>query len=103
MLRPAVAQVVAIDARDDDVLEPERRDRLREVQRLLRIRRQRPAVRNVAKRAAPRAEVSQDHESGRAFAEALADVGARRFLADGVQLLVSQDLLDFLEALAVSQ
>jgi hypothetical protein len=60
--RAAVAQVVAVDAGDDDVRELERGDRARQVQRLVGIQRVRAAVADVAERAAPRALV----EIGRA-------------------------------------
>ena len=38
-----------------------------------------------------------------ALAEALADVGAARFLAHRVQAVLAQDALDLLEALAVAE
>src|SRR6185503_16724149 len=56
------------------------------------------AVGDVAERAAARADVAQDHERRGAFAEALGDVRARRFLTHRVQLLVAQDALDVVEA-----
>ncbi len=98
MPRAAVAQVVAIDARDDDVREPQRRDRLRQIGGLLGVERQRAAVTDVAERAAPRADVAHDHERRGAFGEALADVRARGFLAHRVQVVLAQDLLDLAEA-----
>ena len=68
MLRAAVAQVVAVHARDHDVAKLQRRDRLREVDGLVRVERQRPAVADVAERAAPRADVAHDHERRGALA-----------------------------------
>src|SRR4051812_30961572 len=62
MLRAAVPQIVAVDAGDDYIGELELRDRLGEMARLLGIGRKRPAVRDVAERAAPGADVAQDHE-----------------------------------------
>ncbi|MPN55770.1 hypothetical protein SDC9_203454 [bioreactor metagenome] len=53
---------------------------------------------DVAERAAARTDVTEDHEGGGAAAEAFADVGAGRFLADGVQLLLAQHRLDLAEA-----
>ncbi len=94
----SIAQVVAVDAGDDDIAKLERGDRLRQVDRLLGVERQRTAVAHVAERAAARADVAHDHERGRALAEALADVRARRFLAHGVQAVLAQDLLDLVEA-----
>src|SRR5438132_8038073 len=66
--------------------------------RLLRIGRKRPPVRDVAERAAPRADVAEDHEGRGALAEALGDVRAGRLFADRVQLLAAKDVLDFVEA-----
>src|SRR5665811_1049568 len=58
-------------------------------------------VSHVAERAAPRAQIAQDHEGRGALAEALADIGARGFLAYGVQPGLAQEVLDFVEARAV--
>src|SRR5690606_35734395 len=71
--------------------------------RLRGIRRQGAPVRHVAEGAAARAEIAEDHERGRALAEALPDVGAARLLADGVQALLAQDALHGPEALAVAE
>ena len=98
MPRAAVAQIVAVHARDDHVGELQRGDRPGEVHGLGRIERQRAAVTHVAERAAPRADVAHDHERRRALGKALADVRARGFLAHGVQPVLAQDLLDFGEA-----
>ncbi len=59
-------------------------------------------MRHVAERAAPRAYVAEDHEAGRAFAEAFADVGAGGFLAHGVQVLLAQHALHFVVARAAT-
>ena len=52
---------------------------------------------DVAERAAARALVAHDHEGGRALAEAFADVRAAGFFAHGDQLVLAQDVLDFVE------
>ena len=65
--------------------------------RLFSVGRKRPAVRDVAERAAPGADVAQDHEGRRALAEAFGDVRARRLFADRVQLVLTKNLLDFVE------
>mmetsp|Transcript_9919 Transcript_9919/g.23262 ORF Transcript_9919/g.23262 Transcript_9919/m.23262 type:complete len:203 (-) Transcript_9919:1259-1867(-) len=96
----AILQVVAVHAGDDDVLELQRRNRLGQVQRLVHVQRVRAAVAHVAEGAAAGALVAHDHEGRRALAEALADVGAAGLLADGVQLVLAQDLLDLVEARA---
>jgi len=74
----------------------------REVDRLFGVERERPAVADVAKRAAPRADVAHDHERGGALAEAFTDVGAGRLFAHRVQVGFAQDLLDLAEALAAT-
>ena len=99
VLRAAVAQVVAVDAGDDDVAQSLSAAIVRaRLTRLVGVERQRPAVADVAERAAARADVAHDHERRRALAEALADVRARRLLAHRVQLVLAQDLLDLGEA-----
>jgi hypothetical protein len=79
-------------------LQLERGDRFGQSARLVRVGRQRLAVADVAERAAAGADVAEDHEGGRAAAEAFADVGAGGFLADGVQLAFAQHGLDLAEA-----
>jgi len=96
----AVAQIVAVHARDDHVLEAQRGHGAREVQRLVGVERIGPTVAHVAKRAAARALVAHDHEGGRALAEALADVRAAGLLAHRVQLVRAQDFLDLVKARA---
>ena len=98
MLRATVAQVVAVDAGDHHVAQPQRGDGLAEVARFFGIGRLRAAVADVAERTAPGAEVAQDHECRRALAEALADVRAGGLLAHRMELLLAQDLLDLVEA-----
>ena len=73
-----------------------------ELVRLVRVGRQRLAVADVAEGAAARAQVAEDHEGGRALAEAFADVRAGGFLADRVQVVFAQDLLDLAEARGAS-
>ena len=53
-----------------------------------------PAVCDVAKRAATGAQIAHDHESGRAMIEAFGEVGARSLFAHGMQLLLTEQLLD---------
>src|SRR2546426_9808725 len=70
------------------------------MRRLLGIGRERPAVGDVAERAAPRAQVSQDLEGRVALAETLPDIGAGRFLAHRVEIVLGGVLLDFVKARA---
>src|SRR4029450_13151025 len=67
------------------------------MERLLGVERQRTAVSHIAERAAPGADVAHDHECRGTFAEALADIRARGFLAHRVQTMLAQNLLDFVE------
>src|SRR5882672_9841806 len=55
-------------------------------------------MRDVAERAAPRADIAEDHEGRGALAEALGDVRAGGFLAHRVQFLLAQDVLDLVKA-----
>src|SRR6266851_1596986 len=98
MLRAAVAQVVAIDAGDHDIAKFQRGNRLGQVQRLFGIERQRTSVSDVAERTAACAKLAHDHERRRTFAEALADVRAGCFFANGMQIVLPQDALDVVKA-----
>src|SRR5690242_1314106 len=99
----AVAQVIAINTGDDHVFEFQCGDGFGEVPRLIRVRRLWPAMGDVAERATPCAEVTENHESRGTFAETLTDVRAGGLLAHGVQFLLTQDLFDFLETFAVTE
>ena len=98
MLGATVAKVVAIDRGDDHIRQTQCGNRAGEIVGLFGIKRVGTAVADIAEGAAPRALVAHDHEGGRAVAEALADVGAGGFFADGVQAMLAQDLLDLGEA-----
>src|SRR5205085_5485369 len=98
MLGPAIAKVVAIDARDHDVSELQRGNRPRQIDGLLGVERKRASVPDVAEWTAARAKRAHDHERGGAFAEALADVRARCFFAHRVQMVLAQNALDVVEA-----
>ena len=102
VLRAAVAQVVAVYAGDDHIVELERSNGLGEVFGFVGIERVGPAMSHVAKRAAARAFVAHDHEGGRAVAEAFADIGAGCLFADGNEFVAAQDVLDFVKTAAVA-
>ena len=91
--RAAVRQIVAIDAGDDDVPEAHLRHRIREPPGLTGIERSGRPVRDGAVRAVARADIPQDHECRRLVLPAFPDVGAVRFLADGVELEAAHHLL----------
>ena len=80
--RPAVFAVVAIDAGDHGILQPQHSASLRHAPRLVVIDRQRRALLHGAESAAARADIAQDHEGGRAPVPAFADVRTGRALAN---------------------
>src|SRR4029079_6627001 len=61
---------------------------------LVRVIRAGPAGLARTEATGPRADVAQDHDRGRALLPALPDVGAVRFLADGVERQSAQDALE---------
>src|SRR5438128_4869559 len=83
------------------MLQSELGDRLRYAQRLTEVELHRPPRRHRAKTAGACADVAEDHERCRAPVPAVEDVGAARFLADGVQLCALHDLLELLEIFAL--
>lgn len=58
---------------------------------------------HVAERAAPCAEVAQDHEGSGALAETFTDIGTGGFLAHRVQFVLAQHTLDIVVALAAAR
>ena len=89
-----VGDVVAVDRRDDDVLELHLRRRLRDAERLERVgRRLGLAGVDVAVAAGAGARVAEDLERRRAASPALGDVRAARLLADRVQREPVHELL----------
>ena len=94
VLGAAVGEVVAVDRGHDDVAQPHARSGRCDLPGLERI--ERVAVlagEHRAVAAGARAGVSHDLERRGAAPEALADVGTARLLADGVQAVAAQDLL----------
>lgn len=94
MLGAAVAQIVAVHRGDHHVLQPQVGDGDGQVGRLVDVQRLRPAMTDVAERAASGADIAHDHEGRGAAGEALAQVRAGRLFADAVQLVLAQQLLD---------
>jgi hypothetical protein len=94
VLGTAIAQVVAVHRGDHHVLEPEIGDGHRQVHRLVGVEGLRPAMADIAEGAATGADVAHDHEGRGTTGEALAEVRAGGFLADAVQLVLAQQLLD---------
>ena len=69
-------------------------DRLRDARGLGDVVLRRAAVGDGAVGAVPRADVAEDHERRGAVLPALADVGAVRFLADGVEVELAHQVLE---------
>ncbi len=97
MAGAAIAQVIAVDGSDDDVVQAQLGDGFRQVGRLFLVQRVRAAMADVAERAAARALVAHDHEGGGALAKTFADIRAAGFLAHRHELVFAQDVLDFIE------
>ena len=91
MLRAAVVKIVAIDRSHDHMGKPELRHRVGDVLRFGRFERARQSGLDVAEGAGARAHVAHDHEGGVALLPALADVGAARLLAHGMQAVLAHD------------
>src|SRR5215472_16692563 len=89
----AVGEVVAGHAGDGRVAQPHRRDRLGDPPRLVGVQRLGPAGGDLAEVTAPGALVAADLERRLAVLPALEDVGAACLLADRVQPLAPDELL----------
>ncbi len=98
--RALVGKVVAVDGRYDRVAQAHPRDRARHARRLERVVPRRLAGLHVAEAAASRARVAEDHERGGSALPALAHVRAGGLLADGVQVLLADQLAQLAVALA---
>ena len=89
--------VVAVDAGDHGVSETELRDCVSDSSRLVTIDRFWTAFGDGAEAAAARTEIAEHHEGRCLLVPALADVGALRALADGVQVELASHLLQRVE------
>jgi len=92
----AVRQIIAINGRDNDVLQRQGRDRLGHAGGFADIDRARHAGAHVAERTGPRAGIAQNHEGGVLFRPALPDIRAGRFLAHRHQPVLTHDPSGFL-------
>ena len=92
--RTPVAQVVTIHRGDHDITQSHFLDSAAQIFRFIRIERFRPAMCHVTERAAARADIAHDHEGGCAAGKALADVRAGGLLANSMQAVFTQDLLE---------
>src|SRR3954463_6379284 len=89
-----VGEVVAVDARHDRVPQAHLGDGPGDPRRLERVVPRRLAGLDVAEPAPAGAGVAEDHERRGAAVPAVADVGARRLLADGVEVLVADEAVE---------
>ncbi len=94
MAGAAVAEIIAIHRRDDQILQPHHGHRFGDVLRLLVVQRLRAPVGDIAEGTAARAQIAHDHEGCRSVAEALGEIRTRGLLADGVQPLLAKQVLD---------
>ena len=88
----AVRHVVAIDHRDHGMAHSHSFHRLGHSPRLIGVHRRRHAAIHRTERAAPRADLAENHERRRPGAPAFEDVRAARFLADRVQRQIVHQL-----------
>ena len=97
---PAIGQIIAIDRSDDNVFQTHFRGRFGNMARFAAVHRARHAGLDVAERTGAGADIAQDHHGGVLFGPAFADIGARRFFADRVELQIAHQLPRFAIALA---
>ena len=84
-MRPAaIRQIVPVHRGDDHMLETKLLDRRGNIAGLGRIERPGHTGFDIAESTGARAGVAHDHDGGVLLAPAFADIGASRFLADGV-------------------
>ena len=98
--RAAVGQIVAVDGGDDGVAEAEALDGAGEADGFERVEGAGLAGGYGAVAAGAGADVAENHEGGALALPALADVGAARLLADGVEFGLAQQFLHAQVALA---
>jgi hypothetical protein len=104
VLGAAVEEVVAVDHREHHVREIELGERARRVLGLARIDDAARISRgDRAEAAAARARLAEDHDRRGALAPALADVGAARLFADGVEIEPTERALERLVPLAARE
>src|SRR3954452_20881957 len=89
--RTAVGQVVACDRRHNDVLEPQRPDRLGNATRLVCVEPRGAARLHGTETAGPRARVAEDHDRRGALVPTLPDVRAVGLFADRVQVEAAKE------------
>ena len=89
-----IRQVVAIDRRDDGVLQLHRGNRAGDPRRLVLVGRMRRPMDDIAVAARAGADAAENHERGGAVVPALADVRAVRLFADRVEVERPRDLLE---------
>src|SRR5581483_4186980 len=99
-LSSAHVVVIPIYAGDNRMFDPQGRHCFRHPRGFFVVNRLRLAFGHGAKSTAPRADISQQHESRRAVVPALANIGTLRRFADRVQPQATRQFLQLMEVLA---
>lgn len=103
MLSAAIAQIVAVHGGYNHIAQRHIGDGLRQLLRLIGVRRYRASVGNIAERATAGADGAQDHKGRRSVVKTFREVRARGFFAHGVQAVLTHRCLDPLDTGRVSR
>ena len=95
MLCSAVFEVIAVDRRDNDMLQPEFFDRNGHAFWLISVECVRQSRAHVAECACPRAGIAHDHHGGVLFRPALTNVRTTRLFANRDEVVFLHDLTGF--------
>ena len=85
MLGAAIIQIVPIDRSHNNVRQPERRNRLGDALRLVRVEKIGPAGRDIAEGAGPSAHAAENHDRCMLLLPTFADIRAARLFAHGIE------------------
>ena len=97
MLGATITQIITVDRGDHHILQAHISNRGRQVDWLFGIQRIRTAVANVTERAATCTDVAHDHKGCGTAAETLSQIRTTGFLANGMQLMLTQFLLNLID------
>src|SRR6266487_4848528 len=96
----AILELITVHRGDDGVAQAHLLHGLSNALRLLPVQAERTPGLHGAEAAAPRADAAQDHKRSSFVPPALADIGATRLFADGVQRLAAHQLLEIAVVIA---
>ena len=94
MLCATVSKIITIDRRNNNIAKPHFLYSLAEAVGFGDINGSRSTMSNITKRAAPCANVAENHERRGSVTKALTQIWAGRFLADRIKAFFSQDFLE---------